>query len=71
MIPYNRPVITIKKSSWLVMVSCMFSSIIFTVWGGCLLLGCLLYIGFSNRGLRNLLVGSGNPLLQIISKKRG
>lgn len=68
---YDRPEKTMKKSSWLITVSCVVSSFIFTVWGGFLLLGCLLYIAYSNHKVRNLLIGSGSRLLQMVTKKRG
>lgn len=40
---------TAKKNSWLIIVSGILSSLVFTIWGGCLLLGCLLYLTVSKR----------------------
>ena len=38
-----------KKNSWRILFSGVLTSLVFTIWGGCLLLGCLLYVAFSNR----------------------
>lgn len=38
-----------KKNSGLIIISGVLTSLVFTIWGGCLLLGCLLYVAFSNR----------------------
>ncbi|UQZ83488.1 hypothetical protein SK3146_02675 [Paenibacillus konkukensis] len=71
MIVYNRSIKTTDKNYWLIMISCVFTSFIFTVWGGCLLLGCLLYIAFSKRRIKGLLGNYGNSLLPALFKKRG
>ncbi|MGO4273144.1 hypothetical protein AB4Z22_25445, partial [Paenibacillus sp. TAF58] len=49
MILSDRPVRVIQKSSWFIMTSCIFSSFIYTIWGGCLLLACLVYLAISKR----------------------
>lgn len=67
---YNQPVRTTKKSSWLLIISGVLTSMIFTVWGGCLLLGCLLYVAYSDLGHKRAADRSGKLLSFVVFKKR-
>jgi hypothetical protein len=46
---FKKIVSAAKKNSWLILFCGVLTSLVFTIWGGCLLLGCLLYVAFSNR----------------------